>query len=179
MVIVEKKWMGPIQLGADLQITVLFLAMTKEGTKDLAKNRRAFHDYEIQDTFEAGLVLRGTEVKSLRNHGGSIAESYVKFQEGELWLVGAYIAPYNFGNVHNHSERRDRKLLLHKRELRKLRTATQEKGMALVPIALYLKKGRVKVAIGLGKGKKKVDKRSTLKDEESKRRMQRAMRGEL
>lgn len=144
--------------------------------KELCTNRRAKYDYLISDTYEAGIVLQGTEIKSLRNHGGSLQEAYVKLIKGELWLVGAYIAPYSFGNIHNHEERRDRKLLVHKKELYRLETATKEKGMTLVPITLYLKGGRAKLKFGLGKGKKHQDKRQTLIEREKKREMDRAMK---
>lgn len=143
---------------------------------ELVKNRKARFNYEITDTFEAGIVLKGTEIKSLRDGGGSLQEAYIKIIRGELWLVGASIAPYKFGNIHNHEETRERKLLMHKREIDRLRIATQEKGNAIVPLALYLKNGRVKVRIGIGKGKKTVDKRDTIKDRDDKRRMDRAMK---
>lgn len=123
--------------------------------KDLVSNRKAFHDYEILDTVEAGVVLTGTEIKSLRNHDASLQEAYVKILKNEVWLIGSYIAPYKFGNVYNHEERRDRKLLLHKREIARLKSETQEKGITLIPLALYLKNGRVKVKIGSAKGKKR------------------------
>lgn len=147
-----------------------------KSNSDLVSNRRAFHDYEILDTYEAGLALKGTEVKSLREGGGSLQEAYVKTLKGEIWLIGAHIAPYRFGNIHNHEERRDRKLLLHKREIAKLEVAVQQKGMTLVPLGMYLKKGRVKLKVGVAKGKKKADKRSSLKEKDVKREMQRAIK---
>ncbi len=150
--------------------------MGKEETTDLATNRKAFHDYEILDTLEAGVVLTGTEVKSLRNHGGNIQEGYVKILQGDAWLVGASIAPYSFGNLFNHEERRDRKLLLHKRELIRLKVSTAEKGLTIVPLGLYLKKGKVKLKIGIARGKKKHDKRSALLEREKKRDMDRAIK---
>lgn len=150
--------------------------MNKEHSTDLSTNRRALYDYEIVDTLEAGIVLTGTEVKSLRNHGGNIQEGYIKILDGQAWLIGASIAPYTFGNLFNHEERRDRKLLLHKRELLKLKAASAEKGMTLVPIALYLNKGKVKLKLGIAKGKKKHDKRSSLIEKEKKREIDRAMK---
>ncbi len=144
--------------------------------KDLVSNRKAYHLYEILETFEAGITLKGTEIKSLRDHGGSLQEAYVRVIQNELWLIGCSIAPYRYGNIHNHEERRDRKLLLHKREIAKLKTATQEKGLTIVPISMYLKKGRVKVKIGTAKGKKSADKRATIKERDEKRRMQRIMK---
>lgn len=143
---------------------------------DLATNRRAFHDYEVLETFEAGIVLQGTEIKSLRNHGGSIQEAYVKVITNEVFLIGANIAPYSFGSIYNHEEKRDRKLLLHHREIAKLRSSVQEKGLTLVPLALYLKKGRVKIKIALARGKKLMDKRAAIKERDEKRDIQKAMK---
>lgn len=146
--------------------------------KELVQNRKGRYDFQIEETFEAGIVLQGTEIKSLRNHGGSLQEAYVKIIRDELWLIGAYIAPYSHGNVHNHEERRDRKLLMHKREIMKLDSQTREKGMALIPLSLYLKEGRVKLKFGLGKGKKHQDKRQTLIEREKKKEMDRAIKKE-
>lgn len=142
-----------------------------EKHSDLVSNKRAFFDYEILETFEAGIALQGTEIKSLRDNGGSLQDAYVKVLGREAWLLGAYIAPYRFGNVYNHNEKRDRKLLLHKREIEKLSRALQEKGLTCVPIAIYLKEGKAKVKIGLGKGKKIYDKRNTIKERDEKRTM--------
>lgn len=144
--------------------------------QDLVSNRRATHDYEILETFEAGIVLQGTEIKSLRDHGGSLQEAYVKVIHHELWLVGSSIAPYRFGNIHNHEDKRDRKLLMHKREIERLRTAVQEKGLTIIPLALYLKNGRIKIRIGIAKGKKTIDKRADIKERDEKRRMQQALK---
>lgn len=144
--------------------------------KELVRNRRAFHDYEILETYEAGIALLGTEIKSLRAHGGNLAEAYVKVLSNELWLIGASIAPYRFGNINNHEERRDRKLLMHKKEIEKLKEIVQQKGLTLIPLALYLKNGRVKIAIGHGRGKKKADKRHALLEREKKREMDRAIK---
>ena len=143
--------------------------------KDLVSNRKARHDYEIIDSYEAGLILKGTEIKSLRSGGGNLQEAYVKIFHGEIWLIGAYIAPYSHGNVHNHDERRDRKLLLHSYEIEKLHGGIQLKGMTLVPLAMYFKNGRVKVKIGVAKGKKKADKRSVLKERQQLRDIDRAI----
>jgi SsrA-binding protein len=150
-----------------------------EKNQDLVRNRRSFHDYEILETFEAGIVLQGTEIKSLRTNDASIQEAYVKVIEGEAWLVGCYIAPYKYGNVHNHEERRDRKLLFHKYEIRKLKEATREKGLTLVPLAIYLHKGRAKIKVGLAKGKKAYDKRHSIREKEEKRAMDRSRKGSL
>lgn len=145
-------------------------------SQDLVSNRRATHDYEILETFEAGIVLQGTEIKSMRDHGASLQEAYVKVLNHELWLIGCTIAPYRFGNIHNHEEKRERKLLMHKREINRLKTAAQEKGLTLIPLAFYLKQGRIKIRIGIAKGKKNIDKRSAVKERDEKRRIQQALK---
>jgi SsrA-binding protein len=147
-----------------------------EKTKELVSNRRAGYNYEILETFEAGIALQGTEIKSLRDNGGSLQEAYVKVQGNELWLTGCTIAPYRYGNIHNHDEKRERKLLMHKREIHKLLNASQISGLALIPLSFYLKNGRVKVKIAIGKGKKTFDKRETIKERDDKRRMGQAMK---
>jgi SsrA-binding protein len=145
-------------------------------SSDIVSNRKARHDYEILDTFEAGLVLTGTEIKSLRQNGGSLQDAYVKIIKGETWLIGCSIAPYRFGNIYNHEEKRDRKLLLHKREIDHLKEATQEKGLTIIPLSLYLKNGRVKARIATAKGKKNIDKRADIKERDEKRQIQQAMK---
>lgn len=147
-----------------------------EKSSDLVSNRRATHDYEIIETFEAGIVLLGTEIKSIRNHGATLQDAYIKVLNRELWLIGCQIAPYRFGNIHNHEEKRDRKLLMHKREINRLKVATQEKGLTVIPLALYLKNGRVKVRIATAKGKKAYDKRAAIKERDEKRHMQQAIK---
>ena len=147
--------------------------MTKP-TNELVSNRRAFHDYEILDTYEAGIILLGTEIKSLRNHGGSLQDAYVDVKGGGLWLLNSSIAPYSFGNIHNHEERRPRKLLMHKNEIEKLRRQVAEKGLTLIPLAIFRnKKGIAKVRLAVAKGKKAYDKRAALKERDSKRAIQR------
>lgn len=150
--------------------------MNAAKNSELVSNRRATFDYEVLETFEAGIVLQGTEIKSLRADGGSLQEAYVRVIGNEIWLIGCNIAPYRFGNVYNHIERRDRKLLMHKREIAKLKISTQEKGLTLIPLAFYLKEGRVKVRIATAKGKKTADKRSALKERDDKKMMDRAMK---
>ena len=150
--------------------------MSSSQSGDLVSNRQATWQYQILETFEAGIQLQGTEIKSLRDHGGSLQEAYIKVIEQELWLVGCSVAPYRFGNIHNHEERRDRKLLMHKREIEKLRTAVQEKGLTVIPLAFYLKNGRVKVKIAIAKGKKTIDKRESVKERDEKRYMQKMMK---
>jgi SsrA-binding protein len=152
--------------------------MTKRSSdSELVSNRRAFHDYEVLETFEAGIVLQGTEVKSLRNHGGSLQDAYILVSDALIvHLRGSSIAPYRFGNLFNHEDKRERQLLLHKREILKLKTYSQEKGLTLIPLALYLKSGFVKVKIGVCKGKRTFDKRAALKEREQQRDIDRAMR---
>jgi SsrA-binding protein len=143
---------------------------------DLVSNRKAFHNYEILETFEAGIVLAGTEIKSLRSGGGSLQDAYVVLHHGETWLKNCSIAPYKFGNIYNHEERRERKLLLHKREILKLKSQVEEKGLAIIPLAMYLKKGFVKVKIAIARGKKAYDKRASIKEREHKRSIDRALK---
>ena len=151
--------------------------MSKKLDNELVSNRKAGHDYEILETFEAGIALQGTEIKSLRNHGGSLQDSYVDVKGSELWLINCSIAPYSFGNIHNHEERRERKLLLHKREIENLRRMKAEKGLQIIPLAIYLnKKGIAKIKICTAKGKKAYDKRAALKEREDSRSMQRALK---
>lgn len=148
----------------------------KQPDNTLATNRKAYHDYEILETYEAGIVLKGTEIKSLRDKGGNLQDAYVIISENVPLLVGCSIAPFRFGNIHNHPERRSRTLLLHKKEIMKLKSALDEKGLTLIPLSLYLKQGKAKLKIGLAKGKKAHDKRSTIKERESKRDISRALK---
>jgi len=127
--------------------------------KIIAQNKKAKHDYFIEETYEAGLVLQGTEVKSLRLGKCSIKESYVQIKQHEAWLVGSTIALYSHGNRLNHEEQRPRKLLLHKREIKRLEMEVKTKRVNLIPTKIYFNKGKVKIELGVGKGKKKYDKR--------------------
>jgi len=137
---------------------------------ELVSNRRATYDYEILETFEAGIILLGSEIKSLRNHGGSLQDSYVDVRKQEILLLHSSIAPYSHGGVFNHEERRPRKLLLHKREIEKLRRLIQEKGLTVIPLSIFLsKKGIAKVRIAVAKGKKSYDKRAALKEKDDRR----------
>ncbi len=147
---------------------------TKEFNPELVSNRKAGHDYEILETFEAGIVLKGTEIKSLRNHGGALQDAYVEIRGTEAWLINCSIALYSFGNINNHEEKRARKLLLHKREIAKLSRLKAEKGLQIIPLSIFLKKGIAKVRICSAKPKKSYDKRSALKEREDKRDMERA-----
>ena len=142
-----------------------------------ADNRKARHNYFIEDTVEAGIALTGTEVKSLRNGKANIAESYAEEKDGEIWLVNSYIPEYLQGNRFNHSPRRPRKLLLHRREINKLAGAVQRQGKTLVPLKLYFtEKGRAKVELGLAKGKQAHDKRQAVKERDWKRQQGRLMK---
>lgn len=149
--------------------------MAKSET-ELVSNRRAFHEYEVLETFEAGIVLLGTEIKSLRNHGGSLQDAYILVTASGVILKNSSIAPYKFGNLYNHEEKRERKLLLHKREIAKIKTLSQEKGLTLIPLGMYLKNGYAKVKIGVARGKKLHDKRSAIKEREHKRSIDRALK---
>lgn len=150
--------------------------MSRKNEGELVSNRRAFHDYEILETFEAGIILLGTEIKSLRDHGGSLQDAYILVSEDKVILKGSSIAPYRYGNVFNHEEKRDRSLLLHKREIAKLKSLSQERGLTLIPLSLYLKNGYVKVKIASAKGKKTYDKRAALKAREHQKTIDRAMK---
>lgn len=145
---------------------------------ELAGNRKATFNYEILETYEAGISLVGTEIKSLRDHGGNLLDSYVTVTGNELWLLNCSIAPFRFGNIHNHEERRERKLLMHKREIAHLKEAVNLKGLTVIPLSLYLKEGRVKVKLALAKGKRTIDKRESIKERDVKRRMDKALKRE-
>jgi SsrA-binding protein len=149
----------------------------KNSDTELVSNRKALHDYEVLDTYEAGIILTGTEIKSLRGHGGSLQDAYVLVTiAGDVILKNSSIAPYRFGTTFGHVERRDRKLLFHKREIAKLKSLSEEKGLALIPLAMYLKNGFVKVKVAVAKGKRSYDKRAALKEREDKRAIDRAMK---
>ncbi|MGL4313086.1 MAG: SsrA-binding protein SmpB [Sphingomonas sp.] len=146
-------------------------------TKIVAENRRARFEYAIDDVFEAGIALTGTEVKSLRFGQGSIAESYAEVKDGQVWLVNANVPEWSHGNRFNHEPRRPRKLLLHEREINKLHGAVAREGMTLVPLTVYFNaRGRAKVELALAKGKKAHDKRETIKERDWKREQARLMR---
>lgn len=142
----------------------------------LATNRKALHDYEVLDRVEAGIALRGTEVKSIREGGLNFRDSFVEFRKGEMYLVGCRIAPYSHGNLANHPQDRDRKLLLHKREIHKLGGKVTEKGLTLIPLKAYFKNGRVKLEVGLARGKHARDKREAIKRRDLERETRQAIR---
>jgi SsrA-binding protein len=145
--------------------------------KTVAENRRARFDYHIEDTFEAGIMLTGTEVKSLRFGEGSIAESYAEIRGGEAWLVNSNVPEFSHGNRFNHEPKRPRKLLLHEREIDRLQGAVERKGMTLVPLSIYFNsRGRAKVELALARGKNAADKRQTIKERDWKREQARIMR---
>jgi SsrA-binding protein len=144
--------------------------------RTIATNRKARHEYHFHATYEAGLVLQGSEIKSIRAGRVSLQEGFVIFEGGEAWLVNVHIAPYDPASRQGHEPRRRRKLLLHRREINRLSSQAQEKGYTVIPTRLYLKGSRAKVEIALAKGKKLHDKRQTLAERESKRQMERALK---
>ena len=140
----------------------------------MARNKRASHDYHILDTWEAGLVLTGSEVKSLRNGRANIGDAYAILRDGEVYLINLHISPYEQASYFNHDPTRTRKLLLHRKEIRKMIGAVERQGLTLIPLELYFKKGKAKVALALGKGKKLHDKRADLRKKDAEREMARA-----
>ena len=150
--------------------------MAKEAMKLVANNKKAYHDYFIDDTYEAGIALAGTEVKSIRMGKCSIKESFIKIENGQVYIYGMHVSPYAQGNIYNHDPFRTRKLLAHKREIRKLGSAQQTEGMSLVPLSLYLKDGKVKVELAVAKGKKLYDKRHSIAERDAGREIERRMK---
>ena len=148
----------------------------QQGKKDIASNRKAFHDYFVLERFEAGIALAGTEVKSVRAGQVNMKESFCTIKDGELWARGMHISPYEHGNIFNKDPVRPRKLLMHKREILKLNARIMQDGVALIPLGLYFKDGKVKVELGLCKGKKLHDKRDSEAERESKRDIERTMK---
>ena len=144
--------------------------------RDVARNRRAFFEYEIVERIEAGMVLTGSEVKGLRGRGATIADAYVQIRQGEAWLVGAHISEFEQAGVMGHDPRRTRKLLLHRREIERLASALAEKGLSLVPLRIYFKDGRAKTELGLGRGKAMHDKRRAIAERDARREADRAMK---
>lgn len=146
-----------------------------DGTVNICRNRRATHDYDILDTVECGLVLVGTEVKSLRAGFGNLEDAYARIDDGEVWLLGAEIPEYEFGNRLNHKPKRPRKLLLHRKEIDRFAGKASEKGLTLVPLRMYFREGKAKVELAVGKGKQAHDKRETLKNADARRQIDRAL----
>ncbi len=148
------------------------------GSGVLASNRKATHDYEILETIEAGIVLTGTEVKSVKEGHSSIQEGYVHIDDHlEAWLLGTTVQPYTHGNLFNHSPSRERKLLMHRKEIERLYGKVREKGLTIIPLRIFLSKGKIKIKIGLARGKNVVDKRETIKKRESDLDTRRAIHG--
>jgi SsrA-binding protein len=146
-------------------------------TTPTIKNRKARHEFHIDETYEAGIVLKGTEVKSIRDGKASLSESFAYLKNGEVWLRDMYIKPYEFASYNNHDERRERKLLLKKSEIREIDKAINQKGFTLVPLKLYFKGGYAKVLIGLARGKKQYDKREDIKEKDVRRELDRKFKG--
>ena len=141
----------------------------KEEIKTVANNKKAFYDYHIMEKWEAGIALHGTEVKSIRNGSVNIKDAFAKVVNGEIYLMNAHISPYSHGNLNNHEPLRDRKLLLHKIEIERLIGKMAKKGFSLIPLSVYFKKGKIKVEIALGKGKKEYDRRADIKKKDIQR----------
>lgn len=151
--------------------------MAKQSSKQIASNRKAFHDYFIEDKYEAGIELAGTEVKSIRLGAVNLRDSFCAVKDGEMFLHGMHISPYEKGNIFNKDPRRTRRLLLHRREIRKLQARVQQDGYSLIPLSLYFSGPRVKVELALARGKKLYDKREAAARRDAKREMDRASRG--
>jgi len=152
------------------------MADKTDARRDITVNRRARHDYLIEETMEAGIVLSGSEVKALREGKANLKDSYGRIANDELWLLNAHISPYDPASQFGHEPTRTRKLLLHRREIERLATKVKERGYTLIPLRLYFKRGRVKVELALGRGKKRFDKRSAIREREVQREMDRAAR---
>lgn len=150
--------------------------MAKGNGRQIAQNRKARHDYTILETIEAGVSLRGTEIKAIRNGRINLKDGFVRFRNGEAYLFNVHISPYDQGNLFNHDPLRSRKLLMHKKQISKLHEQSQNKGMTVIPLKVYLKNGYAKVLVGLAKGKREYDKRETLKRKDQERQIQRALK---
>ncbi len=147
--------------------------MVEKNTKTITNNRKARYEYEIIDSYEAGLVLQGTEVKAVREGRVNLSDAYARFIRGELWLIGMHISPYTKATMESHEPLRNRKLLLHQQELKKIHRQIQEKGLTVVPLKIYLKGHLIKAAIGMARGKRKYDKRAAIAERDQKRDMDR------
>jgi SsrA-binding protein len=153
------------------------LTRRSEGdTKQVATNRKALHDYAIEGTYEAGIALTGTEIKSVRAGRVNLRDGYVQIRNGEAWLLNVHISPYDFGNRENHEPKRERKLLLHRQEIRRLQSKVAERGWTIVPIRVYLKEGRAKIEIALARGKRLYDKRDSVAERDMDRELRRAVK---
>ncbi|MGB2866809.1 MAG: SsrA-binding protein SmpB [Bacteroidota bacterium] len=150
--------------------------MEESGQRVTISNRKARHDYEVLETLEAGIVLQGTEVKSLRQGNANLQDSYAIVKNGEVWLFGMHVSPYEHGSISNHDPRRTRKLLLQKKEIRKIVTKVVEKGLALIPLSVYFKGPYAKVELAIARGKKSYDKREAIKQRDAKRELAQRMK---
>lgn len=149
----------------------------QEARQTFIENRRAFHEYHVIDTYEAGIELKGTEVKSLRGGKANLTDAYARIKDGEVILIGLHISPYDHGNINNHDPIRTRKCLLHKREILKIKSAIEKDGFTLIPLKIYFnEKGKAKMQLGICKGKQLHDKRESIKERETKRELDRAKR---
>jgi SsrA-binding protein len=149
---------------------------SEDGVKQIATNRKAQHDYFVEDRYEAGVALTGTEIKSVRAARVNLRDGFVQIRGGEAWLLNVHISPYDFGNRENHEPRRERKLLLHRQELRKLQAKVSERGWTIVPLSMYLKDGRAKIEIALVRGKRLYDKRDAVAERDADRDLARELR---
>lgn len=147
----------------------------QEQRKIVSTNRKARHDFDLMDTYEAGLVLTGSEIKSIRAGHVNLREGYIQSRDGELWLINSHIASYDQAGTFGHDPLRPRKLLMHRREIDRITARTQEKGLTIVPTLMYLKRGRAKLEIALARGKKQYDKRQSLRERDSKRQIERSL----
>lgn len=151
----------------------------EKNSRIIAENRKAYHDYYIEEKMEAGLELKGTEVKSLRQGRANLSDSYATVKDGELWLIGLHISPYEQGNRFNHDPLRDRKLLMHKREIQRLYGEIRQEGKTLIPTRLYFSRGRVKVELALARGKKNYDKRQSEAKKQAERAIERRLKDQV
>ena len=152
--------------------------MSEKNIKIVVNNRKARHEYEIVDNYEAGIVLQGTEVKAVREGRINLSDAYARFFKTELWLVGMHISPYTKSDIENHEPLRNRKLLLHHRELKKIHRQIQEKGLTVVPLKVYIKGHLVKIDLGMARGKRKYDKRAAIAERDQKRDMERTQKAQ-
>jgi len=152
------------------------VSSANDGEKPVAANRKAFHEYQILERYEAGMVLTGTEVKAIRDGRVNFKDSYATVRDGQIYLVNCHVSPYSHGNRENHDPVRQRKLLLHRREIHKLAGKSMEKGLTLVPLRIYFKAGRVKLELGVARGKKLHDKRQTERDREARREIEKHLK---
>ena len=149
---------------------------TNDDIKVIARNRKAYHDYDILESMEAGLVLLGSEIKSIRAGRVNLSEGFAQFKDGEMWLLNVHISAYDEASIFGHEPLRPRKLLLHKKEIAQLHSQIRERGFTLVPLQLYLKRGRAKIQLAVARGKKNYDKREALREKEDKRNVERALK---